>query len=84
MKPEEPHVRRVVQGVLRTAHALEVFVIEPIHIRMRVPRIASSSVDVPSVHRPKVGDDVNVRFRDVWGNVAVDESRNELRLHCLC
>jgi hypothetical protein len=65
VKPEEPHVSRVGQRMLGAPNPLEVFVIEPIDIRMRVPRIATASIDLAPIHRPKVGHHINIGLRDV-------------------
>jgi hypothetical protein len=65
VKPEEAHVPRIGQRMLRAPDSLKVFVVEPIDIRMRIPRVPRSAINIPSVHRPEVGDDINVRFCDV-------------------
>jgi hypothetical protein len=54
LKPEEPNVSRIVARMLRASNALEILIIEPIHIRMGIPRVASSAIDLPTIHDPEI------------------------------
>jgi hypothetical protein len=40
--------------MLGASHALEVLVVEPIDVRMRIPRVTRSAIDLPTVHDPEV------------------------------
>jgi hypothetical protein len=81
VKPEESHIGWVVQGMLRAANALKVFVIEPVDVRMGIAWVTGSAIDIPSVHRPEVGDNINVGFRDIRGDICIENPRNKLGLH---
>jgi hypothetical protein len=65
MEPEQSHISGVGQRMLRAPDTLEVLIVEPIDIRMGVPRIAAPSVDLTPVHRPEVRHHINISFRDV-------------------
>lgn len=81
VEPEEAHLCGIVKRMLRAAHTLKIFVVEPIHIRMGVAWVSGSAIDVTTIHRPEVRDDVNVSFCDVRGDVRIENSRNKLGLH---
>ena len=82
LNPEKSHVPWIVQRMLGASNPLKVLVIEPVHIRMGIPRIARSPIHVTPVHRPDIGHDINVSLRDVRGDIPVDESGNEKGFHC--
>ena len=65
VEPQKAHVAWVGQRVLGASDALQILVIEPIDIRMRIPRIPRSTIDLATIHGPEVRDDINVRFCDV-------------------
>jgi hypothetical protein len=54
LKPEQPDIGMIREAVLRAAHSLKVFVIEPVDMGMGIARIPGAAIDVPSVHRPEV------------------------------
>lgn len=70
--------------MLRATDALKVLVVEPVDICVRIAWVAGPAIDVASIHHPEIRDNVNVRFRDVWRNVRIEKSGNELGLHCVC
>jgi hypothetical protein len=84
VKPEEPHVSRVRECMLGAPNPLKVFVIEPIDIRMGVPRIPRSPIHVASIHGPEVRDHINIGLRDVRRNICIDKPGDELGLHYAC
>ena len=53
-KPKEPNVSRIAEGMLRASHALEILIIEPIDVRMRIPRIPRSTIDLSAIHDPEI------------------------------
>jgi len=53
-KPKEPNVSCIVEGMLGASHALEVLVVEPIDVCMRIPRVTRSAIDLPTIHDPEV------------------------------
>jgi hypothetical protein len=63
----------VLETVFRTSDALEVLVIEPVDVRMRVPWVTGSAIDISTVHRPEVGDDVDVCLRDVRRDICIEK-----------
>jgi hypothetical protein len=70
--------------MLRAPDTLQVLIVEPVDIRMRIPRVPRSAIDLAPVHGPEVRDDVNVCFRDVRRNVCVDESGDQKGFHYAC
>jgi hypothetical protein len=44
---------------------LKLLIVEPIYIRMRIPRITRSSVNFASAHTPQIRDDIHVVFADI-------------------
>jgi hypothetical protein len=76
-KPQEPNISWVVEGMLRASDALEILIVEPIHIRMGIPRVPSSAIDLPTVHDPEVRDDINIGLRNIGGDVRVHKLGNE-------
>ncbi len=53
-KPKEANVSCIVEGVLGASHALEILIIQPIDIRMGIPRVPSSAIDLPAIHDPEI------------------------------
>ena len=53
-KPKKPNVSRVVEGVLGASHTLEILIIEPIDVCMRIPRITRPTIDLPAIHDPEI------------------------------
>jgi hypothetical protein len=76
-KPQEPNISWVVEGMLRASDALEILIVEPIDVCMRIPRVPSSAIDFPSVHDPKVRDNINIGLRNIGGDVRVHKLGNE-------
>jgi hypothetical protein len=54
LKPQEPNISRIVAGVLRASNPLKILIVEPIHIRVGIPRVPSSAIDLPPVHDPEI------------------------------
>jgi hypothetical protein len=50
VKPEQPDVCRVVKGVLRAPDTLKILIVEPIHICVRIPRVARPTIHIASIH----------------------------------
>jgi hypothetical protein len=53
-KPKEANVSRIVEGVLGASHALEILIIEPIHVCMRIPRIPRPTIYLSAIHDPEI------------------------------
>ena len=53
-KPKEANISRIVEGVLGASDALEILIIQPIHVRMRIPRITRPTIDLPAIHDPEI------------------------------
>jgi hypothetical protein len=83
LKPEQPNIAMICEAVLRAADPLEIFVVEPIDVRMGIARIPGPTIDIPSVHRPEIGDDIYICFCNPGRDVCVEEGRNQQRIHCL-
>jgi hypothetical protein len=73
VKPENTEVSMIRKIVFRTSHSLQILIIEPIHICVRIPRITRSPIHVSPVHLPEIRDDINVVFRDVGSNIVIQE-----------
>lgn len=69
--------------MLHAPNALEVFVIEPVYIRMGIPWIACSAVDLSSIHEPKIGHNIHVCLRNVGGNVCIQNVGLHARVHLI-
>ena len=82
LKPKQPKVSVVSTIVLRASNSLKVFVIQPIHICVSVPRVARSTIHIASVHRPEIRNDVNVIFCDISGYIVIHELGIQERIHC--
>jgi hypothetical protein len=54
VKPEKAHICRIVPGMLGTSNALQVLIVQPVHIRMRIARVTGSAIDLTTVHGPEV------------------------------
>jgi len=73
-------VFRIVFG---KTYALQILVVEPVHIRMSEPGIARPAVDLAPVHIPQVRHDVNVVLGNVGADVPIDDLRVENREHVI-
>jgi hypothetical protein len=80
--PEASIVRMVCEGMLRETHPLKGLAVEPIDIRVCVPRVPRPSIHLPLVNRPEIGHHIQIVLRDSPFCVLVDEARAEQRLHC--
>ena len=40
--------------MLGAPHALEILIIEPIDVCMRIPRITRPTIDLPAIHDPEI------------------------------
>jgi hypothetical protein len=67
--------------MLHAPNTLKVFVVQPVHIRMGIPWIACSAVDLSSIHQPKIGDNIHVCLRNVGGNVCIQDVGLHARVH---
>ena len=63
--------------MLRASDTLEILIVEPIDVCMRIPRVPSSAIDLPSVHDPEVRNDINIGLRNIGGDVRVHKLGNE-------
>jgi|APCry1669189000_1035189.scaffolds.fasta_scaffold08900_4 hypothetical protein len=59
----------------------EVFVVEPVYIRMSERLIARPSIDITVIHCPQIRHNVDVLFDDVSGYICVDHTWIKNRLH---
>jgi hypothetical protein len=84
LKPQESNVSRIVEGMLGAPDALEILIIEPIDIRVSIPRIATSAIDLPTIHDPEIGDNVDIILRNVRRDVRVDKLGGEDGIHYSC
>lgn len=84
LKPEQSNIAVVREVVLRAPDPLEVLVVKPIHVRMGIPRIPRPAIDIPSIHGPEVGDNIQVVFCNPRRDIGVEEGRNQPRFHCPC
>jgi hypothetical protein len=84
LKPQKPNVSRIVAGMLGASHTLEVLVVEPIDVRMRIPRVPSTAIHLPTVHDPEVRDDINIGLRNIGGDIRVHKLGGEDGIHYSC
>jgi hypothetical protein len=84
VKPEQTDIAVVREVVLGASDPLKVFVIEPVHVRMGIAGIPRPAIDIPSVHGPEVGDNIQVVFCNPRRDIGVEEGRNQPRFHCPC
>jgi hypothetical protein len=84
VKPEQTDIAVVREVVLGASDPLKVLVIEPVHMRMGIARIPRPAIDVPAVHRPEIGDNIQVVFCNPRRDICVEERRNQPRFHCPC
>jgi hypothetical protein len=73
LKPENTEVCVIGEVVLTTPHSIKILRIQPIDIRMGIPRIARPSVYITSIHLPEIGHDINVMLGDVRRHVLVHD-----------
>jgi hypothetical protein len=81
LKPEQPDIAMIRETVFGAPHSLKVLVIEPVHVRMGIARIPRATIDIPTVHRPEIGDDIHISFCNAWRDIGVEEGRNQPRIH---
>ena len=84
LKPQEPNVSRIVAGMFGASHALKILIVEPIHIRVGIPRVPSSAIDLPTVHDPEIRNDINIVLRNIGGDVRVHKLGGEDGIHYSC
>jgi hypothetical protein len=82
LKPETFVPRRVLRIMLGQSNPLEGLTVEPIHIRVRIPRIPRSSIHLTPVNRPEIRHDIEIVLRDPPFHVIVDNPRAQQGLHC--
>lgn len=82
LKPEQPKISMVCATVLRAPNSLQIFVIQPIHICVSVPRIARTAIHIASFHRPEIRHDINVVFGNVSGDIVIQKIGIQYRIHC--
>jgi hypothetical protein len=84
LKPKQSDIAMVRKTVLGAPDPLEVLVVEPVDVRMGIARIPGAAIDIPTVHRPEIRDDIHICFRNPRRDVCVEEGRNQPRFHCPC
>jgi hypothetical protein len=84
LKPEQTDIAMVGEVVLGASDPLKVLVIEPVHVGMGIARIPRPAIDIPSVHRPEIGDNIQIIFCNPRRDIGVEERRNQPRFHCPC
>lgn len=65
LKPEKPKVSMIGEGMLGAADTLEIHIVEPVHVCVRISRITRSAIHFTSVHLPEIGHNIDVIFRDI-------------------
>lgn len=80
--PEASVVGRIRERMFRETHPFKGLAVEPIDIRVRVPRVPRPSIHLPLVNRPEVGHHIQIVFGNSPFRVLVDEARTQQRLHC--
>jgi hypothetical protein len=80
--PEASIVRMVCEGMLGETHPFKGLTVEPIDIRVRVPRVPRPSIHLPLVNRPEIGHHIQIVLGNSSFCVLVDEARTQQRLHC--
>jgi hypothetical protein len=58
-------------AVLSKSHAFKRLLVQPIHIRMGVARVSSSTIDLPPIHLPQVGNDIDIGFGDITSDIRI-------------
>ena len=80
-KPEQAEVCVIPKGVLGASHALHALIVEPVDIGMGVPGIPNTAVDVPTVHRPEVRQDVQISLYYIGTDIRIDKRRSKTAEH---
>jgi hypothetical protein len=81
LKPEQTDIAVVREVVLGASDPLKVLVVEPVHIRMGIAWIPGAAIDIPTVHGPEVGDNIQICFCDPRRDIGIEEGRNQPRIH---
>ncbi len=81
LKPEQADIAMVREAVFRAPDPLEILVIEPVDIGMGIAWIPGTAIDIPTVHGPEIGDNIQVCFCDPRRDIGVEEGRNQPRIH---
>jgi hypothetical protein len=70
-EPEDAEVGLVLEGVLRQPHTIEVFGVEPVHIRMGILWVTRPPIHFMSIYRPKVGHNIEIMLRNIPSSICV-------------
>ena len=84
VKPQQTDIAVVREVVLGASDPLEILVIEPVDIGMGIAWIPGAAIDIPTVHGPEVGDNIQICFCDPRGDIGIEEGRDQPRFHCPC
>ena len=81
LKPKQADIAVVGEAVFRAPDSLEILVVEPIDIGMGIAWIPRAAIDIPTVHGPEVGDNIQICFCDPRRDIGIEEGRNQPRIH---
>jgi hypothetical protein len=84
LKPKQANIAMVGEAVFRAPDPLEILVVEPVDIGMGIAWIPGAAIDIPTVHGPEVGDNIQICFCDPRRDIGIEEGRNQPRFHCPC
>jgi hypothetical protein len=80
-EPEHSKVSLVSQPVLGEPHAVKILRIEPVDLRMAIPRVARSPIDLMPVNRPEIGHNIQIMLCNITSSIRIEEPRDKLRFH---
>jgi hypothetical protein len=79
--PQGAEVCLIGAVVLTQTHPLQSVGIQPIHIRMGIPRIPTAPVDFATINGPQIGHDIQICLGNVRPHIAINKAGHKLGLH---
>jgi hypothetical protein len=80
-EPQDVEVSLILLGVLRQPHTVQILRVEPVHIRVRIPRVTRPSIHFTPINRPKIRNNVKVMLGDIPVSVLIEDTGYKIRFH---
>jgi hypothetical protein len=72
-EPEDTEVGLVLEGVLGQSHTIEVFGVEPVHIRMGILWVTRPPIYFMSINRPEIGHNIEIVLSNITSSVGIED-----------
>jgi hypothetical protein len=72
-EPEHTEIGLVLEGVLGQPHTIEVFGIEPVHIRMGILWVTRPPIHFMTINRPEIGHDIEIVLGNITSSVGIED-----------